>query len=201
MPTLNIFLRRTHLYLGIFLLPWFFIYGVSSLPFSHNEYFNKLFDDGVPRLTERFDRPYELAVPPGTENLREIGRQIMRDNDLEGRAFGAYRGAENQVNIYIFDFWSATQVTYFTDEHRLQVKDAHRLPHHLLTSFHARGGFEQENVLNDAWGVLVDVVCIAIVLWIGTGVYMWWRLSSTRFWGSLALGTGILSFAFFLYAM
>ena len=122
MPTLNILLRRTHLYLGIFLLPWFFIYGVSSLPFAHN--FNTLFDDGTPQFTERFDRPYELAVPPNNEELREFGRHVLRDNDLEGRAFGLYRGGNNQVHIYVFDFWSSTQVTYFADEHRLQAKDS-----------------------------------------------------------------------------
>ena len=27
--------RRTHLYLGLALLPWFFMYGISSLPFAH----------------------------------------------------------------------------------------------------------------------------------------------------------------------
>jgi hypothetical protein len=201
MPTLNIFLRRTHLYLGIFLLPWFFIYGLSSLPFAHNEYFNKLFDDGAPQFTERFDRPYELAVPTNNEDLREFGRQVLRDNDLEGRAFGVYRGAPNQVNIYIFDFWSSTQVTYFIDEHRLHGKDSRFRLDHFLTGMHARGGFDQERFLNDAWAVLVDIVCIAIVLWIATGIYMWWLLPSTRFWGSLALGSGFLSFAFCLYAM
>ena len=31
--------RRVHLYLGLALLPWFFMYGISSLPFAHNQFF------------------------------------------------------------------------------------------------------------------------------------------------------------------
>lgn len=201
MPTVNIFLRRTHLYLGVFLLPWFFVYGVSSLPFAHNEYFNKLFDDGQPQFTERFNRPYDRPAPANQEELREFARQILRDNDLEGRAFGVYRAASNQVNVYIFDFWSSTNVIYYVDEQRLQARDSRFRLDHFLTGMHARGGFDQERPLNDAWGVLVDLVCIAIALWIATGVYMWWLLRSTRFWGTLALGAGIVSFGFFLYAM
>ena len=37
--TLNLILRRTHIYLALFLLPWFGMYGISSLPFSHPEWF------------------------------------------------------------------------------------------------------------------------------------------------------------------
>ena len=28
--------RRVHLYLALALLPWFFMYGISSVPFVHN---------------------------------------------------------------------------------------------------------------------------------------------------------------------
>ena len=31
--------RRVHLYLGLFLLPWLFMYGISSLPFAHAPFF------------------------------------------------------------------------------------------------------------------------------------------------------------------
>jgi hypothetical protein len=30
------FVRRAHLYLGLFLLPWVIMFGVSSLPLNHN---------------------------------------------------------------------------------------------------------------------------------------------------------------------
>ena len=33
------FNRRLHLYLGLALLPWFLMYGLSSVPFAHSQYF------------------------------------------------------------------------------------------------------------------------------------------------------------------
>ena len=42
--------RRTHLYLGLGLIPWFFMYAVSSVPFSHNQYFEAL-DKASPRVS------------------------------------------------------------------------------------------------------------------------------------------------------
>ena len=33
--------RRLHLYLGLALLPWFFMYGISSVPFAHNQFFEQ----------------------------------------------------------------------------------------------------------------------------------------------------------------
>jgi hypothetical protein len=66
-----------------------------------------------------------------------------------------------------------------------------------LTGMHARGGFEQEGVLQKSWSVIVDLVCVAIVLWIASGLYMWWGLSGSRGWGWAAIAAGCASFALF----
>jgi hypothetical protein len=113
------FVRRLHLYLGMFLMPWFFMYGVSSIPFSHAPYFQQKY--GPPQFTLRFDRPYEIEVPPDAD-LREIGARIAADNGLKG-AFGAYRPDAKRINVYVHDFWSATNVTYFVEEKRLRAED------------------------------------------------------------------------------
>jgi len=34
-----------------------------------------------------------------------------------------------------------------------------------------------------------------------SGVYMWWHLKRLRFWGTVALGGGIASFAIFMLAL
>jgi len=58
--------RRVHLYLALFLLPWFLMYGVSSIAFSHGPYFEELDKaKGIPLWTQRFERSYEAAVPEG----------------------------------------------------------------------------------------------------------------------------------------
>jgi len=195
--TFNHLNRRTHLYLALLLLPWFFMYGVSSLPFSHSQYFQEKF--GKPEWKTRFERTYEIEIPPESD-LRQVGAQILKDNDLEG-SFGVYQPNPERLNIYILGFISPTQVNYFPLEKRLVVADRTFNWNVFLTGMHARGGFQQESFLSDAWAVIVDIVCISMLIWIGSGIYMWWRLSQTRFWGFAALGGGVLSFGVFLWGL
>ncbi len=188
------FVRRLHLYLGMFLLPWFLMYGASSLPFSHNEWFT-----GRPQWTARADRSYDLDVPAGA-NLREVGARILADLGMSG-AFGVSRPNSRQINVYCPNFLRPTRITYDLDKKRLLAEDREFHWPQFLTGLHARGGFEQDSVLNDAWGVTVDVVCVAMMLWIATGVYMWWQLPASRGWGWLALLGGAGSFVLFSLAL
>ena len=125
--------RRIYLYAAMFLLPWFLVYGFSSVPFSHNDWFRDR-----PQWAQRFDRPYDLPVAEGA-NLREVGARILLDSGLQG-SFGASR-RQQEINVYRFDFWSATQITYYLDQKRLLAKDRGFRWASFLTGMHARGGF------------------------------------------------------------
>ncbi len=188
--------RRTHLYLGLGLLPWFLTYAVSSIPFNHNQHFESLDQEkGLPNWTPRFDRRYEIAVPE-SGSLRSTGARIMRDSGLQG-AFGTYRQGPNQINVYVHTFWKSTQLKYFIAEKRLVAEDKRFRWDHFLTGMHAKGGFEQGG-LHDGWGGLVDLVCLGMLLWVLTGLLMWWKLPSSRWWGWVALASGCASFMLFL---
>jgi hypothetical protein len=197
--TLNLFTRRLHLYLGMFLLPWFFLYGLSSIPFSHPRYFQELYNDGVPLWSELFERPYELPIPLDSD-LRVIGRRILDDNQLGG-AFGASRPKPGEISLYVYDFRSAKRVVYLPEEKRIRAEKRRFRWDHFMTGFHARGGFGLGSWLHDAWAVVVDIVCVGFLLWIASGVYMWWLLPRQRFWGFLALGGGAGLFVMFLMTL
>jgi hypothetical protein len=197
--TLHHLNRRIHLYLALFLLPWFIMYGLSSIPFSHNQYFEARDKaKGLPLWTKRFERSYEITVPEGNE-LKPVGDRIMKDTGLTG-AYGTYRQSPNQVNVYVYTFWQSTQVKYFVAEKKLLGEDRRFRWDHFLTGMHAKGGFEQGG-LHNLWGVVVDLVCLGMLMWIFTGLVMWWSLPSTRIWGWVALGSGVFSFALFLWRL
>ena len=52
---------------------------------------------------------------------------------------------------------------------------------------HARGGFEQEGFLQLSWSIVVDIVCVAMIVWIASGLFMWWELPGQRRWGWVAI--------------
>ena len=59
--------RRTHLYLALALLPWMFMYGISSLPFSHGRLIGQLYEDGIPQWTETMRTVYTRDFPEGMD--------------------------------------------------------------------------------------------------------------------------------------
>jgi hypothetical protein len=192
--------RRLHLYLALALLPWFLLYGVSSIPFNHNSYFEALDQaKGLPLWKTRFEKTYDNPPPDDPASLRAWGAQLLHDHNLSG-AFGVYRQSPNQVNIYVYTFLRSTQVKYFPAQKRLLAEDRRFRFDHFLTGMHAKGGFDQGGWHN-LWGVIVDLVCLGFLVWVATGLIMWWQLPQTRWWGFLALAAGILSFALFLVAL
>jgi len=191
--------RRTHLYLGLFLTPWFLMYAVSSIPFSHNDYFEAR-DKALnqPLWTKTFDGPYDLGPIPESSQLKSLGARIVRDFKMEDSSYGVYRQSPVQLNIYVHTFWKSTQFKYFIDEKRLTAEDRRFRWEHFLTGMHARGGFEDPRFFNQLWAVIIDFVCLAFLIWIASGLYMWWSLPALRKWGWAAILAGVASFALFL---
>jgi len=195
----NGWIRRIHVYLAVFLLPWFFMYAIAALVFNHPSLLSRWYDDGVPDWSVRFEREYHLPVPKDAD-LREVASKILEDIGLQG-SFGVRRPNESRLNIYVFTFFSAARVTYFVKQGRLIVEEKRFRWDHFLTGLHARAGFRQEAFLADAWAVLVDLTGLGTLIWAGSGVYIWWRSRRARLWGIVALAGGIITFAIFLVAL
>lgn len=187
--------RRTHLYLGLALLPWFFMYGVSSLPFAHTQFFEQRdAAKGLPLWTLRSDRVSDVPPPDDDKALRAFGAELLREAGITGTSFGTYRQNANQINVYSYSFWKSTQLKYYLDQKRVTVEDRRFRWDQFLTGMHGRGGFEQDGLLDRSWSVVVDLVCIGIVVWIASGLYMWWGLPGHRAWGWIAILGGVISF-------
>ena len=190
--------RRTHLYLGLALLPWFFMYGISSIPFAHTPFFERRdAAKGLPLWTLRSTHTVDVPVPEEQAELRALGATLLNRAGVSAGSYGVYRQSPTQVNVYAYSFRHSTQLKYFIDQKRLTVEDRRFRWDHFLTGMHGRGGFEQDGVLDRSWSVIVDLVCVAIVLWIASGLYMWWGLPASRVWGWIAIAGGTLTFIVF----
>ena len=181
-----LFVRRLHLYLGLFLLPWVVLFGVTSYPFSHPA-------PVQPKWTVQQDRAYSLDVPAGAD-LRTIGARIHTDAGFGG-GFYVNQPSPQRINVHHPDFFHPTRITYFVQERRLLAEQREFVWRQVLTSMHAHAGYELGGLWNIVWAVVIDVLCLALVLWIGTGVIMWWLLPGSRGWGWLAIAAGVVCFA------
>ena len=181
------FVRRAHLYTGLFLLPWVIMFGVSTIPINHQSPESALWT----HLAEhRFDAP----VPASSENLRPLGRQMMNAAGLEG-GYYVYRVNPRQIQAGHPRFLGPIRLNYFLDEQRLVVEQRPFSLRPFLSGMHTRGGYDMGGFWDSVWAFFVDVVSVGLILWIASGIYMWWGLPSTRRWGWLALGAGAICFA------
>lgn len=196
--------RRTHLYLALFCLPWFVMYGVTSVAFSHPNWFDTpsgLYSTASGAWTEEGSWPCTVDVPQGDVIPREVAAELVGIAGVDADAFGAYWSGEQQVDVYIVAFWETRRLTYRIEEERLTHYSRASVAQQVLTGMHARAGYQHDGLLNDTWAVMVDLVCVGFLLWVATGIYIWWQLPGMRKWGALGLVAGLLSFSAFLLTL
>ncbi len=190
--------RRVHLYLGMFCLPWFIMYGISSLAFNHPSWFSN--GNGQPggqwKMVDSW--PCSVEVPNDGSIPHEVAQELVRTAGLDTNTFGAYRTGEAKITVYFPSFRKMRQLIYRIDENRLVMNERKKFAQQFLTGMHARGGFHHDSLLNDSWAFIVDAVCVAFMLWVVTGIIMWLRVPEMRSMGAVFLVSGFLTFVGFM---
>jgi hypothetical protein len=193
--------RRTHLYLGLFLMPWLFMYGLSSLIIIHQSWFPT---DKERTWQTLFEKEYHRALGSTGKNnepeLRAAAQEILKDCNMEG-AFWVDKPNPNTVHIDRFSFWGSTRLTYSIKDQKLKAERQQMRWPQAVTRMHFRGGYGQPTFQDKFWGFLVDVTCVGIVIWIVSGLVMWWRLPRLRRWGAAAVLGGALSFVLLIWKL
>src|SRR5262245_27112231 len=193
--------RRTHLYLGLFLMPWLLMYGVSSFIIIHGSWFGT---ENEPTREAIFEKPYSRPVTSQGNNnepdLRALAQEILKDCNLEG-AFWADKPKPDTLHIDRFSFRDSISLTFSAKDQKLKAERQPMRWSQVPVRMHFRGGYGQPGFGNKFWGLLVDVACVGIIIWVASGLIMWWRLPRLRTWGAIAVGCGILSFALLVWTL
>ena len=193
--------RRVHLYLGLALAPWLLMYGVSSFIVIHQNWFKMARERKWDLL---FEKPYSRQLKSQGENneadLRAEAQAILKDCDLEG-AFWVDKPKPGIVHIDRFNFWNSTSLTYSIKDQKLKAERMRLRLRETIIRLHFRGGYHQNGFWNNFWGLVVDATCVAIIIWIASGLIMWWRLRFFRTWGAVALSAGIFSFVLLVWKL
>jgi len=133
------FIRRTHLYMGLFLLPWMIMFGVSTIPINHT------FSPNPVTWTQVAEREFDATVPAAGENLRPIGREMMNAAGVQGGYF-VNRANPRQVNVNHPNFLTPVRIIYYADRSRITVEHRNFSARQFITSMHTRGGYDMGGV-------------------------------------------------------
>ena len=195
----SVVIRRTHMYLALFLFPWMLMYALSTMAMNHRAFFIERYGSG-PVAYERERQFHYDGFFPADADLRTISRQILVSAELDG-AHGVSRRGDGAIVITRNDLLTPRRLTYLPSDRSVVVE---RMPHRanaFLERFHRRRGYATGYALDTVWAVTVDAVIAAMVFWVLSGLWMWWEMKATRLLGAAAVLGGAGLFAFYLLTL
>jgi len=191
--------RRTHMYLALFLTPWILMYALSTMAMNHRELFRRHYGGPIVLYEKERELPYTPGFA-GDIRPQEMGARILRDLELEG-TFNARRAGDGTIVVVRQDPITPRRITFQPNESKLLVeREVFRTPS-FLERMHRRRGFQHPQFIEDAWAFSVDLTIVAMVFWVLSGLWMWWELSATRRLGTLCVAAGVALFGLFLYTI
>ena len=191
--------RRTHMYLALFLFPWVLMYAFSTLVMNHRALFVSRYGEGpIPFETER--RIVYDGVFPENAGLETIAKQLLTSVGLDG-AHGVSRRKDGTIAINRNDLVTPRRLTYSPADRTLVIERMQRRPNAFLERFHRRRGYATGYGLDTVWAGSVDLFIIAMVFWVASGLWMWWEMKVTRRLGLSSLLGGVGVFALYLLTL
>lgn len=194
------YIRRTHMYLALFLTPWVLIYALSSLVFNHLPTVRGWYGGDLGRFEQIDQFDYQASFTKET-SAAEAARQILRDIDMDGSHFVQGSPTGERLTINRQAGTAARRIIYLPKEGRITVeRQVYNTPGFLMR-LHMRHGYEQPYAAAKAWGLGVEVTVLAMMFWIVSGIWMWWEIKSARMWGAVFALCGLGVFAILLFAI
>ncbi len=182
-------MRASHLYTGMFLVPWMVVYALSAFCLNHSALFVEKNQPAQKwEVVREADFPSDADFPSGTDEQAEA---ILAALDLEG----AYRiqgvPDANQLTMIRLCVAGHYKITLQRPRNYVVVE---RLRPASLYSFvnnlHFVMGYGQSSWAYWTWAVVVDAVTISTVIWVVSGVYLWARRPRKRLLGGLCMTAG-----------
>jgi hypothetical protein len=188
------FMRLTHSYTGLFLIPWLLVYAGSAFCLNHGPWINKTFKITPPQWQVK--KKVEFA-PDNTfpELPAAQAKVIMQHLNMKGAHRVLPKAPPNRMIILRPSGGGNYRITWQRQKDLLIVERQPFSPYRLMHFLHFRGSYRQKDFAHVAWAVIVDIVSISLCLWIISGVYIWFRRRRQRLAGGICLGAGCILFA------
>jgi hypothetical protein len=187
-------IRQIHLYLALFLGPWVLVYSISTIVMNHRTWFRG--EEAPPPPWDLVsDGTYDGEFPPQSDP-QQMARQILASLQMDGNHQASLRNGKLVITRQ--DALRPARVTYTPEDRRLVVERQAWEGAAFLERIHRRRGFRSPYVLDDAWGLSVDLFIAAVLFWTLSGLWLWWEMRPTRRLGGIVLVSGITLFAVFV---
>jgi hypothetical protein len=192
-------IRRIHMYLALFLVPWVLMYALSTIVMNHHTIFENWYDHQPVSWTLEREIPYEVDFPSDTKRWVVVD-QILSDLDMQG-AHNVGGSLDNKITITRRNAIRPQRIQYDSQKRTIRIEKQEFRTNGFLEQMHRRKGYDTKFLSDDLWAITVDLFILSTVLWAASGLWMWWELKVTRKWGGICIGSGVVIFTFFLFTI
>ena len=192
---ISLILRRIHLFLTLFLTPWLLIYAVSTIVLNHGSH--------LPAYKQEFNTVSETTYPGSFEQGTEpsvMALELLRHLDMEGAHRANLRKSDGKLVILRIDPVATGRIIYGPQDGSLVVERRKFSIRAMLSGLHFRASYRHSYLADDAWAVCVDLVVVALIFWVVSGLWIWWEHKGTRRLGMILTAGGLAVFIFFVFA-
>ncbi len=171
---LYLWLRNTHLVLGLSCGLFLLVYGVSAVQMSHSGWFTL-----KPTVTQQ-------TVEMEFDEPRAVARALMDRHGLRGE-LAQVKG----TSFRLVRPGTVSEVTFDPVAHKAVVKTSVAGFMGMLNRIHHQAGMRHEYTLLNVWGVLVTIVSAGLLVLGATGLYLWFKLRPERKVGLVLLALSL----------
>jgi hypothetical protein len=182
--TVSKVIRRTHMYLALFLTPWIIVYALSGLVLNHFKAVRSLYGDKFAKFESVEEREYTAAFSADADP-KMIGAQILEHLGMTGSFFVPPGANETKLVVNRNTAFALFRITFFRKENRLLIEKQPFNAATFVNRAHFRHSYDHPFLPSKFWAAGVDLVVVAMLFWIASGIWMWWEIKPARMWGAV----------------
>lgn len=187
-------IRRTHMYLALFLPPWMLMYALSTMAMQHRDLFSG--GEGPPAYEHQRTTTYDGGFAPGADP-KQMGEQLLTHLQMRG-LFQAKQLDDGKLEVVRFNPVQNRRLTFNPADKSLVIETSVVPAGRALENMHRLRGYQSGFASRTAWAAVVDLVIAAMVFWCLSGLWLWWQLKTTRRLGAIFALAGLLWFIVFM---
>jgi hypothetical protein len=204
MDWITIWNRKLHIYTGLYLLLFVWLFAVSGLILNHPKWnFTEFWPQ---RKQSSFERT--IQIPPETSDLAKA-KNLMRQLGISGEISWTttYPTAErldfrvNKPGKMLTIKTDLKSKLATVEQIRVNAWGVLRLIHE-FTGVRLNEPKEQRDwLLTKIWSLSMDAVVIGLLFMVASSFYMWYQLKPKRRLGLVIFGLGIICTGFFVFGL
>jgi len=194
--------RKVHIYLGLFLLLFIWLFGISGVLLNHHWEFANSWEK---RKVASYDKVIELS---SERDKHVLVHEILNKLDLNGNIINLRYSADSaNLNFLVVRPGIRYDLQATLEDGRIMVKEtmldqwaALQALHKLRNPTQKELADQYQPVLSFIWGISMDIVSIGLIVICLGGWYMWFQVPKKRFYfGLLSIFAGLILCACILF--